>query len=221
MHLMGLGCTEKSQSLTAWTTSQPSEFHVFRIEFFPVHSQTIHIFSILHVWYPVSWYWTWESKQLPDAVDWLLFLIFVLNIAAQPWNLLFIGRHSRLTFSWPAGHICPTYKESFQVCWDNSILLFLHAAIYLEVSLFCWTSQNAFSHKTAAYKWYCVQCCFVALHTVSFVCGKMHSDWFNRIEILQGTSRRQHGEKVGYCYPADLKRLFVSGTHMSHWSQKC
>jgi len=28
----------------------------------------------------------------------------------------------------------------------------------------------------------------------------MHSDWFNRIEILQG--RWQHGEKVGYRYPS-------------------
>jgi hypothetical protein len=28
------------------------------------------------------------------------------------------------------------HKESFQVRWDNSIPLFLHAAIYLEVSLF-------------------------------------------------------------------------------------
>ena len=27
--------------------------------------------------------------------------------------------------------------------------------------------------------------------------GKIHSDWFNGIEILQG--RWQHGEKVGYC----------------------
>jgi hypothetical protein len=26
----------------------------------------------------------------------------------------------------------PTYKESFQVRWDHSIPLFLHAAIYLE-----------------------------------------------------------------------------------------
>ena len=52
-----------------------------------------------------------------------------------------------LTLLWQAGHICPTYKESFQVCWDNSIPLFLCAAIYLEVSLFCWTSQNVFSVK--------------------------------------------------------------------------
>jgi len=35
-------------------------------------------------------------------------------------------------------------------------------------------------------------------------CGKMHSDWFNRIEILQG--RWQHGEKVGYCYPSGLEK---------------
>jgi hypothetical protein len=32
--------------------------------------------------------------------------------------------------------------------------------------------------------------------------GKMHYDWFNGIEILQG--RWQHGEKVGYCYPSGL-----------------
>ena len=43
-----------------------------------------------------------------------------------------------------------------------------------------------------------------ALHTASFVHGKMHSDWFNGIEILQG--RWQHGEKVGYCYPSGLEK---------------
>jgi hypothetical protein len=34
--------------------------------------------------------------------------------------------------------------------------------------------------------------------------GKMHSYWFKGIEILQG--RRQHGEKVGYCYPSRLEK---------------
>jgi len=34
--------------------------------------------------------------------------------------------------------------------------------------------------------------------------GKMHSDWFNRIEILQG--RWQHGENVGYCYSSRLEK---------------
>ena len=34
--------------------------------------------------------------------------------------------------------------------------------------------------------------------------GKMHSDWINGIEILQG--RWQHGEKVGYCYPSGLEK---------------
>jgi hypothetical protein len=43
-----------------------------------------------------------------------------------------------------------------------------------------------------------------ALHTVSFVHRKMHSDWLNRIEILQG--RWQHGEKMGYCYPSGLEK---------------
>jgi hypothetical protein len=76
-----------------------------------------------------------------------------------------------LTLSWPAGHVCLTYKGSCQVRWDKSIPLFLHAAIYLEVPLFRWTSQNAFSHETAMYKWYCVQCCYAALHKVSFVYG--------------------------------------------------
>jgi len=33
---------------------------------------------------------------------------------------------------------------------------------------------------------------------------KMHSDWFNGIEILQG--RWPHGEKVGYCYPSGLEK---------------
>ena len=43
-----------------------------------------------------------------------------------------------------------------------------------------------------------------ALHTVSFVHGKMQCDWFNGLEILQG--RRQLGEKVGYCYPSGLEK---------------
>jgi hypothetical protein len=34
--------------------------------------------------------------------------------------------------------------------------------------------------------------------------GKMHSDWFNGIDILQG--RWQHGGKVGYCYPNELEK---------------
>jgi hypothetical protein len=32
----------------------------------------------------------------------------------------------------------------------------------------------------------------------------MHSDWFNGIEILQGSW--QHGEKEGYCYPRGLEK---------------
>jgi hypothetical protein len=46
----------------------------------------------------------------------------------------------------------------------------------------------------------CVQCCYA----VSLVHGKMHSDWFNGKEILQG--RCQHGEIVGYCYLSRLEK---------------
>jgi len=34
--------------------------------------------------------------------------------------------------------------------------------------------------------------------------GKMHSDWFHGVEVVQG--RWQHGEDVGYCYPNRLER---------------
>jgi len=70
------------------------------------------------------------------------------------------------------------FKESFQARWDNSIPLFLHAAIYSSIahSIIC----------TRLFR------------------GKMHSDWFNGIEILQG--RWQHGEKVGYSYRSGLEK---------------
>jgi hypothetical protein len=68
-------------------------------------------------------------------------------------------------------------------------------------------------------------CCIEALHTVLFVHGEIHSDWFNGIEILQG--RWQRGENVGYCYyPSGLEKTLCKWdiyvplvrTCMSHWS---
>jgi hypothetical protein len=59
------------------------------------------------------------------------------------------------------------------------------------------------------------------LHSVSFVqygcfAGKC-IDWFNRIEILPKVDGSM--EKKWYTViPADLKRLFVSGTDISRWS---
>jgi hypothetical protein len=35
--------------------------------------------------------------------------------------------------------------------------------------------------------------------------GKMHSDWFNGIEMLRG--KEQHEEKVGYCYLSGLEKF--------------
>jgi hypothetical protein len=107
-------------------------------------------------------------------------------------NRQIYGYALSLTLSWPAEHICPTYKESFQV------------------------------RETAVYKWYCVQCCIAALHTVSFVHG-----CFEEICILTGSTEYVYfkvdgtmEKKWDTVIPADLKRLFVSGTYMSRWSRK-
>ena len=91
-----------------------------------------------------------------------------------------------LTLLWPAGHTCPTYKEALQVRWDNSIPLFLHAVIYLEVSLFHWTSQNAFSRETSVYKWYCC----AMLHSSiahSIICTRENAFWL--VQRNRDTSR--------------------------------
>ena len=86
----------------------------------------------------------WESKELTILKMWSE---FIWSKSAQPNNqaiqlkpiqwvygiVSVTQLRGCLTHSWPAGHICPIYKESFQVRWDNSIPLFLHAAIYLEV----------------------------------------------------------------------------------------
>jgi hypothetical protein len=48
----------------------------------------------------------------------------------------------------------------------------------------------------------------------------MRSNWFNGIEILQG--RRQHGEKVGYCYPSGLEKTLrkwgIYRVYQNEWS---
>ena len=45
---------------------------------------------------------------------------------------------------------------------------------------------------------HCIVC------TVRLFRGKIHSDWFNGIEILQG--KWQHGRRVEYCYPSGLEK---------------
>jgi hypothetical protein len=146
-------------------------------------------------------------------------LIFFFGCYA-PWTCIKGIRKFRrynyfLTLSWPAGHICPTYKEFFQVYWDNSIPLFLHAATYLKVSLFCWTCQNAFLriqmilcamlHSSIAHSIICIR----------LFLGKMRSDWFNGIEV-DGNMEKEWDTVI----PAELKRLFVSGKYMSRLSRK-
>jgi hypothetical protein len=105
--------------------------------------------------------------------------------AHRPPNTAHFNFKCLLSLSWPAGHILPTYKESFQVRWGNFIPLFLHAAIYLEVYLFRWTSQNAFCRETAVYKWYCVQC-WISLKL--FSCLKRPKDSNYDITALHKTA---------------------------------
>jgi len=108
----------------------------------------------------------WLDRQCSCEVIWIMTLQYMTSYTGLRQRFLTFycsshafGFQTRIKkiwiFSWPEGHTCPTYKESFQVRWDNSIPLFLNAAIYLEVSLFRRTSQNAFSRETAVYKWYC------------------------------------------------------------------
>jgi hypothetical protein len=48
------------------------------------------------------------------------------------------------------------------------------------------------------------------------VWGKMHYDWFHRVEIVKVDGSMEKKWVTGI--PVDLKRLFVSGTYMSRGS---
>jgi hypothetical protein len=100
-----------------------------------------------------------------------------------------------LTLSWPAGHICPTYKESF---FKSAGITVSHIFSMLPSTLkYLCSVKPVRTHLPAKQL-----LCSIA-HSI--ICmrpfrGKMRSDWFNGTEILQG--RWQHGENVGYCYPS-------------------
>ena len=62
------------------------------------------------------------------------------------------------------------------------------------------------------------QCCIAhSIICTRLFSGKMHSDWFNGIETLQG--RWQHGEKVGYCYPSGLEKTLCKWFAQQHCTQ--
>jgi hypothetical protein len=88
----------------------------------------------------------------------------------------------------------PTFSPCCHLPWSISILLN--------------QSERIFPRNSRVQMILCPML-HAALHTVSFVrtrlfCGKMHSDWFNGIKILQ--RRWQHGEKVECCYPSGLEK---------------
>jgi len=119
--------------------------------------------------------------------------------------------------------MCPTYKEFFQARWDNSIPLFSPSChLPWSISILLNQSECIFLRNSREQMILCAMLQSSIAHSI--ICTwlfrrKMHSDWFNGIEILQG--RWQHGErKWDTVIPTDLKRLFVSGTYMSRWSRK-
>jgi hypothetical protein len=70
-----------------------------------------------------------NSSSLRNAV---LAQVYHCNVVQAVLSYVKYGFNPLVT----SGMYMSTYKESFQVRWDNSIPLFLHAAIYLDVSLF-------------------------------------------------------------------------------------
>ena len=103
----------------------------------------------VHVWTILFPYLLVYCLALGVMISDHAFFIFCAGIGKLCLNVCLTSYVKTLLYVWPFRDQrdgCPTYKESFQVRWDNSIPLFLHASIYLEVSLFRWTSQNAFSH---------------------------------------------------------------------------
>jgi len=81
-----------------------------------------------HIWekslYPqFNWYYDPRHQlNYSCSASWMTCLL--VSTFMFPTGVC-ISTRFMLTLSWPAGHICPTYKESFQVRWDKSIQLFL------------------------------------------------------------------------------------------------
>jgi hypothetical protein len=91
-------------------------------------------------WYPLTVYYCDKAAEkfrtLPKTLSWVCHT----EIMAVKWlfdtELLIM----KLTLSWPAWNIRPTYKQTFQARWDTSFPLLLHVAIYLEVS---WSRETS------------------------------------------------------------------------------
>jgi hypothetical protein len=112
-----------------------------------------------------------------------------------------------LTPWWPTEHTFLISNESFQVYWDNRIPIFSMLPSTFKYLCSVEPVRMHFRAKQPCINdTVCNAACNIA-HSIIFTRlfgGKMHSDWFNRIEILQ--VRWQHGEKVGYYYSSGLEK---------------
>jgi len=119
-----------------------------------------------------------------------------------------------LTFSWPAGHICPTYKEFLK---SAGITVSHFFSMLPSTSKYLYSVEPVRMHFPV-YKWYCVQCCMQHCTQYHLYTGK---------SILTGSTEYRYYEVAGSMenkwdtvIPVDSKRLFISGTYMSRWSRK-
>jgi hypothetical protein len=95
-------------------------------------------------------------------------------------------------------HRCPTWTRRY-----TGGCYFLNLTLLPSILKYLYSVQPIRMHFPM-YKWHCVQ--YFKQHCTQYHLfrGKMHSDWFNGIELLQG--RWQHGEKAGYCYLSGLEK---------------
>jgi len=118
-------------------------------------------------------------------------------------NYRHISAGCQLTLSWPAGHICPTYKESFQVRWDNSIPLFSMMPSTLKYLSFVEPVRMHFPAKQPCTKDIALQHC-TQYHLYTAV-SLENAFWL--VQRNRDTSRLMAAwRKVGYCYPSGLEK---------------
>ena len=106
-----------------------------------------------------------------------------------------------------------TYNKIYIMCccFLNVSLIFpllqITAQVVTSLEFISTNALQVWGGSSGHHDTVCNAACNIAHSTICTLLfrGKTHSDWFNGVETLQG--RRQHGEKVGYCYPSGLEKI--------------
>jgi len=150
------------------------------------------------------------------SINWLVFI-------TETKSIYYTVRTGSLTLLWPAGHIYVPLTKSFlksvgiTVSHFFSVLPSTMKYLYsVEPVRMHFPAKQPYTNDTVFNA-----ACSIAHSIICtwLFCGKMHSDWFNGIGILQG--RWQREEKVGYCYPNGLEKTLCKWViYMSRRLQK-